>query len=86
MSYAVETIATAKSLVASGAFPPKAFADALHVAIAAPNECDAIASWNYRHIASAWARQRVEAHLRKLGLTVPAIATPDALLETENDD
>ena len=81
-----DAVATAKLLIVRQVFPVKAFADALHVAIAAHTGCDAIASWNYRHIASAWARQRVEANLRELGLAVPLIATPDTLLEIENDD
>ena len=81
-----DAVATAKLLILRQAFSAKAFADALHVAIAAHTGCDAIASWNYRHIASAWARQRVEANLRELGLSVPLIATPDTLLESENDD
>ena len=81
-----DAIATAKLLIVRQVFPANAFADALPVAIAAHTCCDAIASWNYRHIASAWARQRVEANLRELGLSVPLIATPDTLLESENDD
>ena len=81
-----DAVATAKLLIVRQVFPTKAFADALHVAIAAHTGCDAIASWNYRHIASAWALQRVEANLRELGLAVPLIATPDTLLEIENDD
>jgi predicted nucleic acid-binding protein len=86
MPATAEAVATAKALIAQQVFPAKAYADALHVAIAAHHGCDGIASWNYRHIASAWARQRVEANLRQLGLSVPMIATPDAFLETQNDD
>ena len=86
MPMSAEAVATAKMLIANQVFPAKAYADALHVAIAAHSRCDGIASWNYRHIASAWARQRVEANLQQLGLSVPVIATPDAFLETQDDD
>lgn len=86
MPLSAEAVATAKVLIANQVFPPKAYADALHVAIAAHSGCDGITSWNYRHIASAWARQRVEANLRQLGVSVPVIATPDAFLETQDDD
>jgi predicted nucleic acid-binding protein len=75
---------TAQTMVDDGAFPESAFADALHVAIAAHHQCAAIASWNYRHLANTWARQRVEQSLRKIGLAVPQISTPDALVEDQS--
>ncbi len=41
--------------------PPKAFADAQHIAIATVNELDYIVSWNLRHIANVHRQTRVNA-------------------------
>jgi predicted nucleic acid-binding protein len=73
----------ADALVQSAAMPAAAYADALHIGIAATNDIEIIASWNFRHIASAWARGRIEAALVKLGYSHCRIATPDELVEGE---
>lgn len=71
----------ADALVAANALPLSAYADALHIGIAAVNEIEVIASWNFRHIASVWARSKIEAALRDMGYGVCRIATPDELTE-----
>jgi predicted nucleic acid-binding protein len=73
----------ADALVESAAMPAAAYADALHIGIAATNDIEIIASWNFRHIASVWARSRIEAALVKLGYSHCRIATPDELVEGE---
>jgi predicted nucleic acid-binding protein len=73
----------ADALVESAAMPATAYADALHIGIAATNDIEIIASWNFRHIASVWARSRIEAALVKLGYSNCRIATPDELVEGE---
>jgi PIN domain len=71
----------ADALIASKALPATAYADALHIGIAASNQIEVIASWNFRHIASVWARSRIEAALREIGYAAWRIATPDELTE-----
>ena len=73
--------AVADALVAFGALPASAYADALHIGIAASHHIEVIASWNFRHIASIWARTRIEAALVRLGYANCRIATPDELTE-----
>ena len=73
----------ADALVAKGAMPAAAYADALHIGIAACHQIEVIASWNFRHIASVWARSRIEAALFELGFGACHIATPDELIEGE---
>lgn len=73
----------ADALVAKGALPAAAYADALHIGIAASQRIEIIASWNFRHIASVWARTRIEAALLGLGYGACHIATPDELIEGE---
>jgi hypothetical protein len=46
-------------------------------------QIEVIASWNFRHIASVWARSRIEAALQELGYGACHIATPDELTEGE---
>lgn len=75
--------AVADALVAKGAMPAAAYADALHIGIAASQRIEVIASWNFRHIASVWARSRIEAALLDLGYGACHIATPDELIEGE---
>ncbi len=75
--------AVADALIARAAMPATAYADALHIGIAASHGIEVIASWNFRHIASVWARSRIEAALQELGYSSCKIATPDELIEGE---
>jgi predicted nucleic acid-binding protein len=75
--------ALADALIARNALPAVAYPDALHIAIAASNAIEVIASWNFRHIASVWARSRIETALSELGYAHCRIATPDELIEGE---
>jgi len=72
----------ANALVASGAMPTKAYADGMHIACAALNHLDLIASWNFRHIASIWAKKKINDCLAQLGITAPLIATPEDIMES----
>ncbi len=72
----------ARELVDSQAIPASSFVDAVHIAVASVYELDFIASWNFKHIAGAIPRQKVEACLRRLKVHVPAIATPEEILES----
>lgn len=71
----------AAELLARRALPEKAYADALHIGIAASHGVEVIASWNFRHIASVWARSRIESALADLGFGACRIATPEELVE-----
>lgn len=75
--------ALAEQLLAHGAFPDKARIDALHIAIAVLSNVDIIASWNFRHIASVWARRKIEHAMHALSLPLPAIVTPEEIVEGE---
>jgi hypothetical protein len=75
------TIAT--QLIEQGALPLQAYTDGVHIGLAVLHELDAIASWNFRHIASAWARSRIEHALQRMRYACPIIATPEELLEED---
>lgn len=77
-----EVQALAAALVENHALPPKAEADAYHVALAAVNGIGYLLTWNCTHIANASTRPRIEATCRSLGYEPPVICTPLELMET----
>jgi hypothetical protein len=74
-------IALAKELLGRGAFPAKASDDALHLAIAARNRVELLATWNFRHLANPLIRREVSRRIEGLGFDAPVICTPEELLE-----
>lgn len=70
----------AAALLKAGLLPSDAGADALHVAVAAVNRIDYLATWNLRHLAGAVVRRRIEHALRGRGLDPPTLCTPEELL------
>ena len=85
-----EALRLTQRLVADGAVPPRAAQDAAHVAIAAAiaaaHGVEFLATWNFRHIANAAARRRIEAVCRDSGFEPPVLCAPDELTETEEVD
>ncbi len=71
----------AERLVAGGAIPKEAGADALHISIAAMNGMDFLLTWNCTHIANAVRRHQVEALVAEVGFDCPVICTPEELME-----
>lgn len=63
----VQAEALTELLLGSGAVPPTAAEDAAHVAIAAANGVDYLVTWNFRHIANAAMRSRIERVCRRAG-------------------
>jgi predicted nucleic acid-binding protein len=71
----------ARQIVESGLLPPDADRDAAHVATATIHGMDALLSLNYRHLVN----MSIQARLRRLalreGYDLPAICTPEELME-----
>ena len=74
----------ARALIDSGAVPPTAAADAAHIAIAVTNRVDYLVTWNFRHIANATMRSRIEGVCRTAGYVPPVICTPNELMENRH--
>ncbi|MFM9971988.1 MAG: hypothetical protein ACKVQK_26710 [Burkholderiales bacterium] len=85
LSLSSEVEYLAQLLIERGALPPVAVADAAHIAIATVHRVQAIASFNFRHIAGAFARRNIETTLRQLGYEPPVIATPEEILGGVNE-
>ncbi len=71
----------ARRLIDLGAVPREAAADAAHIAIAAANGVEYLVTWNFRHIANAAMRARIERACREAGFEPPVICTPNELME-----
>lgn len=65
--------------------PPRAAADAAHIAVATFHSIDFLLTWNSAHIANAELRPRIEEVCRHRGFRPPVLCTPDELMG-ENDD
>lgn len=76
----------ARELISSGAVPPNAPVDAAHIASAATNRVHYLLTSNFRHIANAAMRSRIERVCRSTGYEPPVICTPHELMEVSHDD
>lgn len=70
-----------KELLKKVPMPEKAAEDALHIAIAAMNGVEYLLIWNFKHIANAAIRYKVERICREDGYEPPIICTPQELME-----
>ena len=73
----------ARRLVDAGAVPKRAARDATHVAIAAVHGVEFLVTWNFRHIANAVSRPRIESVCRRAGVEPPVLCTPEELVDME---
>lgn len=83
VSEAVDRLAN--ELMARGAVPSTEPRDAFHVAVAAVNGIQYIVTWNFKHIANARMRLRIETVCRDAGFEPPIICTPEELAGEEDD-
>ena len=74
-----EARALAEELVEPGPIPAKAALDAYHVAAAVAGGADYLLTWNFKHLANAALRKRIEAACRSRGYEPPVICTPEEL-------
>jgi predicted nucleic acid-binding protein len=69
----------ANALMTAGAIPESEPRDALHVAIAAAHGVQYLVTWNFKHIANATLRGRINEVCRDNGYEPPIICTPEEL-------
>lgn len=75
-----EAINFAKFLVKEVPFPENAAIDALHIAIGCVHQMDFIITWNFKHIANASIRSKLEVLANSKEMKLPVITTPEELL------
>jgi predicted nucleic acid-binding protein len=76
-----QSVQLAERLITEKAIPHQAAEDALHIALAATHGMDYLLTWNFKHIANAVLRSKVEILCRKQGYEPPIICTPFELME-----
>ena len=72
--------ALAKLMIERNLIPETVAEDAAHIAIATVNAMDYLLTWNFKHIANAVIRGKVEALCRSEGYVPPIICTPEELI------
>lgn len=60
--------------------PPRAGADAAHIAVATFHGMNFLLTWNCSHIANAALRPKIERICREQGYSAPVLCTPEELL------
>lgn len=70
----------ASFLIKETPFPENAAVDALHIAIACVNQFDFILTWNFKHIANAEIRSKLEILAESQGYRLPVICTPEEFI------
>ena len=81
----LETDQLAAALIAAKAIPETEPRDAFHISIAATNGVKYLLTWNFKHIANATLRKRIESVCRNAGFEPPTICTPDELMGLTDD-
>ena len=71
----------ANALLAQGAIPVNEPEDALHIAISVVNGIEYLVTWNFRHIANAKMRFKIQNVCSDEGYAPSTICTPEELLE-----
>jgi len=71
----------ARELVEKGPLPTKAALDAAHIAVAVSGGVDYLLTWNFKHLANARMRSRIDAACRAFGYQPCVICTPEELSE-----
>lgn len=75
----------ARALVAGRSVPSTEPEDALHIALAVVNGIEYLVTWNFKHIANAAMRSRINAVCIAEGYDPCTICTPEELLGPESD-
>ena len=79
-----DAVELTRKLIDLGAVPRKAADDAAHIAIAVTNGVAYLLTWNFRHIANAAMRSRIELVCRSAGYRPAIICTPNELIEPDH--
>jgi PIN domain len=75
----------AATLIMRLPLPPRAGADAAHIAVAAYHGMNFLLTWNCSHIANAVLRPKIEKICREQGHSAPVLCTPEELLGGAED-
>jgi len=77
--------ALAQSLIEAGLVPEKAASDAVHIAVASVHQMNYIVTWNFKHIANPYTRNRLRAVVAEAGFHLPVMSSPEELIQYDED-
>ncbi|MFT5471341.1 MAG: hypothetical protein ACI8UO_006474 [Verrucomicrobiales bacterium] len=81
-----EAISLAGNLVSAGIVPQKASSDSIHIAVASVHAIDYLVTWNFKHIANPFLRDRLRSAVEEAGFELPVMCSPEELLQNDEDD
>lgn len=80
-----EVGALAQKLIQAGLVPEKAASDAVHIAVASVHQMNYIVTWNFKHIANPYTRDRLRAMVDEAGFRLPVMCSPEELIQYDED-
>ena len=75
----------ARDLVQAGLIPEKAASDAIHIAVACVHQMDYLVTWNFKHIANPYTRDRLQTMVADTGFRLPVMCSPEELIQYDED-
>jgi len=75
----------AQKLIQLGLVPEKAASDAIHIAVASVHQMNYIVTWNFKHIANPYTRNRLRAVVADAGFQLPVMCSPEELIQYDED-
>jgi len=80
-----EVGALAQRLIQAGLVPEKAASDAVHIAVASVHQMSYIVTWNFKHIANPYTRDRLRTIVADAGFHLPVMSSPEELIQYDED-
>ena len=77
--------ALAQRLIDAGLVPEKAASDAVHIAVASVHQMNYLVTWNFKHIANPYTRDRLRAVVADAGFHLPVMCSPKELIQYDED-
>ncbi len=65
--------------------PETVSSDALHIAVAAVHRIDYLVTWNFKHIANPFLRERIRKLVEAEGYAMPVMCSPEELLQSHEN-
>ncbi len=75
----------AQTLIWSGLIPEKAASDAIHIAVASVHRMNYLVTWNFKHIANPYTRDRLRTVVANAGFQLPVMCSPEELIQYDED-
>jgi hypothetical protein len=75
----------AHHLIQAGLVPEKAASDAIHIAVASVHRMNYLVTWNFKHIANPFIRDRLRSVVAGAGFQLPVMCSPEELIQYDED-